>query len=200
MAHAFGRALVTVLVSLVLVASFSRSSSSSTVATALSTSSHSSSSSSSSRSGGMSFCRCACFGNSTIIPLYRPTTPSAPCLTCTRQFCLDQKLTQCVGAKNKKNGADDTEWDFDVDSGEGGDVEARCFQRDSPKSHFIVVAFLVVVSTLLALAALKHFGFDLSGTFNRSGVKGVVAEFVQFVHSVVQRRRIGQPVYSSMAS
>ena len=48
-------------------------------------------------------------------------------------------------------------------------------ERDSPKSHFIVVAFLVVVSTLLALAALKHFGFDLSGTFNRSGVKGVVA-------------------------
>ena len=47
-------------------------------------------------------------------------------------------------------------------------------ERDSPKSHFIVVCFLVIVSTLLILAGLKHFGFDLSATFNRSGAKGVV--------------------------
>ncbi|GAA5950400.1 hypothetical protein JCM3765_004533 [Sporobolomyces pararoseus] len=152
-------------------------------------------SSSSSSSSGMSFCRCACFGNSTIIPLYRPTTPSAPCLTCTRQFCLDQKLTQCVGAKGPKG-----DEDLDTATGEEGDVEARCFQRDSPKSHFIVVCFLIIVSTLLILAGLKHFGFDLSATFNRSGAKGVVTEFAQFISSVIQRRRIGQPVYSSMGS
>jgi hypothetical protein len=70
----------------------------------------------------MSFCRCACFGNSTIIPLYRPTTPSAPCLSCTRQFCLDQKLTQCVGAKTPENE------DPDTATGQEGDVEARCFR------------------------------------------------------------------------
>ncbi|GAA5907923.1 uncharacterized protein JCM6883_004060 [Sporobolomyces salmoneus] len=153
------------------------------------------SSSSSSSSSGMSFCRCACFGNSTYIPLFRPTTPSAPCLTCTRQFCLDQKLPQCIGAKGPKG-----DEDLDTATGEEGDVEARCFQRDSPKAHFIVVCFLVIVSTLLILAGLKHFGFDLSGTFNRSGVKGVVTEFAQFVSSIIQRRRIGQPMYSSMGS
>ena len=38
-----------------------------------------------------------CFTNSTIIPLYRPADPSKPCLSCTRQFCLDQKLTICRG-------------------------------------------------------------------------------------------------------
>lgn len=73
-------------------------------------------------SSGMSFCRCACFGNSTIIPLYRPTTPSAPCLSCTRQFCLDQKLVQCVGAKTPENE------DPDTATGQEGDVEARCFR------------------------------------------------------------------------
>ncbi|GAA6013266.1 hypothetical protein JCM11491_006336 [Sporobolomyces phaffii] len=152
------------------------------------------SSSSSTSSTGMSFCRCACFGNSTIIPLYRPTTPSAPCLSCTRQFCLDQKLTQCLGAKTPDNE------DPDTATGQEGDVEARCFQRDSPKSHFIVVCFLVIVSTLLALAGLKHYGFDPAATFNRSGARGVISEFAQFVASVARRRRIGQPAYSSMGS
>ncbi|GAA5922911.1 uncharacterized protein JCM15063_003464 [Sporobolomyces koalae] len=143
---------------------------------------------------GMSFCRCACFGNSTIIPLYRPTTPSAPCLSCTRQFCLDQKLPQCVNAKTPENE------DPDVATGQEGDVEARCFQRDSPKSHVIVVCFLVIVSTLMVLAGLKHYGFDLSATFNRSGARGVFTEFAQFVSAVIQRRRIGQTTYSSMSS
>ncbi|GAA6058677.1 hypothetical protein JCM10212_003365 [Sporobolomyces blumeae] len=142
---------------------------------------------------GMSFCRCACFGNSTIIPLYRPSVPSAPCLSCTRQFCLDQKLPQCVGAHTPDE-------DPDTSTGEEGDVEARCFQRDSPKSHAIVVVFLFIVSTLLVLAGLKHYGFDLSATFNRSGARGVVMEFLQFGSSMWNRRRIGQPSYSSMGS
>lgn len=36
-----------------------------------------------------------CFSNSTIIPLFRPSDPSKPCLSCTKQFCLDQKLAIC---------------------------------------------------------------------------------------------------------
>ncbi|KPV78162.1 uncharacterized protein RHOBADRAFT_9590, partial [Rhodotorula graminis WP1] len=71
--------------------------------------------------GGISFCRCTCFGkNSTIIPLYRPAVPSNPCLSCTRQFCLDQKLAACVGAQTPDE-------DPDTATGEGGDVEAKCF-------------------------------------------------------------------------
>lgn len=43
----------------------------------------------------LSYCKCICFSNSTIIPLYRPADPSKPCLSCTKQFCLDQKLAIC---------------------------------------------------------------------------------------------------------
>jgi hypothetical protein len=38
-----------------------------------------------------------CFDNFTIVPLYMPDNPSKPCLSCTRQFCLDQKLPICRG-------------------------------------------------------------------------------------------------------
>jgi hypothetical protein len=167
---------------------------------------------------GMSFCKCICFSqvqNSTIIPLYRPAVPSNPCLSCTRQFCLDQKLPACVGAQNPEE-------DPDTATGEGGDVEARCFraffllsfpfflpllllssapadattpsfstwtesppansqltlldltERDSPKSHFIVISFLVVTGTLLVLAGLKHYGLDIPAIFAAAGVRGVV--------------------------
>ncbi|GJN92148.1 hypothetical protein Rhopal_005178-T1 [Rhodotorula paludigena] len=141
----------------------------------------------------MSFCKCICFGNtanSTIIPLYRPAVPSNPCLSCTRQFCLDQKLPACVGAQTPDE-------DPDTATGEGGDVEAKCFQRDSPKSHIIVIAFLVLTSTLLVLAALKHYGLDLPAIFARAGVKGVIGELVQLVQLTVNRRR-GGPSYSSV--
>ncbi|GAA6002724.1 hypothetical protein JCM10207_007645 [Rhodosporidiobolus poonsookiae] len=135
-----------------------------------------------SSSTSMSFCSCRCFSNSTIIPLYRPANPSNPCLSCTRQFCLDQKLPQCVGAQNPEE-------DPDTATGEGGDVEARCFQRDSPKSHFIVISFLVVTGILLVLAVLKQYGLDLPAIFAQSGVRGTLQEVVQFAQSLADRRR-----------
>lgn len=67
-------------------------------------------------------CKCLCFSNSTIIPLYLPKDPLHPCLTCTRQFCLDQKLAACVGAESGKE-------DLDTGKGDEGDVEARCFRE-----------------------------------------------------------------------
>ncbi|BGP28494.1 hypothetical protein JCM10296v2_000229 [Rhodotorula toruloides] len=145
----------------------------------------------SSSSTGMSYCKCVCFGNSTIIPLYRPAIPSNPCLSCTRQFCLDQKLAACVGAQNPEE-------DPDTATGEGGDVEARCFQRDSPKSHFIVISFLVITSTLLVLAALNQYGLDLQAVFARSGLKRVAAETVDYLTHLVNRRR-GTTSYSSVS-
>jgi len=45
----------------------------------------------------LSYCKCICFSNSTIIPLYRPADETKPCLSCTRQFCVDQKLAICKG-------------------------------------------------------------------------------------------------------
>ncbi|GAA5827291.1 hypothetical protein JCM11251_001208 [Rhodosporidiobolus azoricus] len=151
-------------------------------------------------STAMTFCKCVCFGqtaNSTIIPLYRPAVPSNPCLSCTRQFCLDQKLPQCVGAQNPEE-------DPDTATGEGGDVEARCFQRDSPKSHFIVILFLVVTGILLVLAGLKHYGLDIPAIFAHTGARGVVQEITQFAQNLVERQRTGRtrggPGYSSVVS
>lgn len=76
----------------------------------------------SSSKSGMSFCKCLCFNNATILPLYLPKDPEYPCLSCTRQFCLDQKLPACIGAT-----AGDE--DLDTGTGEEGDVEARCFRE-----------------------------------------------------------------------
>lgn len=74
-----------------------------------------------STSSAMTFCKCICFSNSTIIPLYLPKDPLHPCLSCTKQFCLDQKLPACFGAHVGDE-------DLDTGTGESGDVEARCFR------------------------------------------------------------------------
>ncbi|GFZ43218.1 hypothetical protein JCM24511_00937 [Saitozyma sp. JCM 24511] len=96
----------------------------------------------------LSYCKCICFSNSTIIPLYRPANPSKPCLSCTRQFCLDQKLAICRDAEVP---------DLDVDVGTGleGDVEARCFKRDSPRDQLIVTFFVLTVFALLLWAGVR---------------------------------------------
>ncbi|WWC87994.1 uncharacterized protein L201_002896 [Kwoniella dendrophila CBS 6074] len=97
---------------------------------------------------GLSYCKCICFSNSTIIPLYRPDNIKKPCLTCTRQFCLDQKLSICKGAQVP-------ELDTDIGTGTEGDVEARCFKRDSPRDQLVVTFFLLIVFGLLLVAAIR---------------------------------------------
>ncbi|GAA5981207.1 hypothetical protein JCM10908_004023 [Rhodotorula pacifica] len=145
----------------------------------------------SSSSSAMSYCRCSCFGaNSTIIPLYRPANPDNPCLTCTRQFCLEQKLAACVGAQNPEE-------DPDTATGSGSDVEARCFQRDSPKSHFIVISFLVITSILLGIAGLKQYGIDLQAMSARMGLRGMLTELL---HWAQNRRRRGRSSYAAMST
>lgn len=68
----------------------------------------------------ISLCKCTCripggepAGNTTIVPLYLPKDPDFPCLSCSRQFCLDQKLASCVGATDEQ------------------DFEARCFRTSA---------------------------------------------------------------------
>lgn len=92
-----------------------------------------------------------CFDNSTIIPLWRPELlqdPGKPCLSCTRQFCLDQKLPICKGAEVP-------ELDPDVGTGTEGDVEARCFKRDSKRDEIVVIAFVVITAGLLLFAKVR---------------------------------------------
>ncbi|KAK7064219.1 hypothetical protein R3P38DRAFT_30593 [Favolaschia claudopus] len=95
------------------------------------------------------FCKCICFGtNNSILPLTMPDNPSQPCLSCTKQWCLNQNLKICAGAT-----LGDT--NPDTATGKEGDVEARCFQRDSPRDQLVVTLFLLTVFGLLLGAGVK---------------------------------------------
>ncbi|KIJ25750.1 hypothetical protein M422DRAFT_236822 [Sphaerobolus stellatus SS14] len=95
-----------------------------------------------------SFCKCICFQNYTILPLSEPENPSKPCLSCTKQWCLDKKLDICVDASLG-------DINPDTATGKEGDVEARCFKRDSPRDQLVVTLFLLTVFGLLVGAGIK---------------------------------------------
>jgi len=95
------------------------------------------------------FCKCICFqSNYSILHLDIPDNPSQPCLSCTKQWCLNQNLPICAGAS-----LGDT--NPDTATGKEGDVEARCFQRDSPRDQLVVTLFLLTVFGLLLGAGVK---------------------------------------------
>ncbi|KAF9241368.1 hypothetical protein BU15DRAFT_24344, partial [Melanogaster broomeanus] len=97
----------------------------------------------------INFCKCICFqSNYSILPMVTPDNPSKPCLSCTKQWCLNQNLDICDGAS-----LGDT--DPDTATGMEGDVEARCFQRDSPRDQLVVTLFLLTVFGLLLSAGIK---------------------------------------------
>lgn len=95
-----------------------------------------------------------------------PDNPSKPCLSCTKQWCINQNLPICAGAS-----LGDT--DPDTATGKEGDVEARCFreclllcscvplptvispERDSPRDQLVVTLFLLIVFGLLLGAGIK---------------------------------------------
>ncbi|KAF2993389.1 hypothetical protein E8E13_000689 [Curvularia kusanoi] len=93
-----------------------------------------------------SFCKCTCFGNSTIVALDAPSTTSKPnlelrpraskksCNDCNRQFCLSYSF--CKGEKEEK-------------------VVTTCFQRDSTKDQVVVLAFIAATVGLLGYAGVR---------------------------------------------
>ncbi|BEJ18075.1 hypothetical protein CspHIS471_0703520 [Cutaneotrichosporon sp. HIS471] len=88
-----------------------------------------------------SYCKCICFSNSTIVALDRPNVDlSKPCMSCTRQFCLDLKLQICKGA---------TVPELDTDTGTGAE------ERDSPRDQIIVTSFLFLVVGMLLFAGVR---------------------------------------------
>lgn len=96
------------------------------------------------------FCKCICFGsNYTILQMHTPDNPSKPCLSCNKQWCLNQNLPICAGAS-----LGDT--DPDTATGKEGDVEARCFQRDSPRDQLVVTLFLLTVLGLLLTSGIRN--------------------------------------------
>ncbi|EGN93323.1 hypothetical protein SERLA73DRAFT_189898 [Serpula lacrymans var. lacrymans S7.3] len=96
------------------------------------------------------FCKCICFqSNYTILLLDKPDDPSKPCLTCNKQWCLNQNLSICAGAS-----LGDT--NPDTATGKEGDVEARCFQRDSPRDQLVVTLFLLTIIGLLLGVGVRN--------------------------------------------
>ncbi|KAF2191125.1 hypothetical protein K469DRAFT_720107 [Zopfia rhizophila CBS 207.26] len=93
-----------------------------------------------------SFCKCTCFGNSTIVALDSPVSqkPSPgslknraakkTCNDCNRQFCLS--YTFCKGEKEDN-------------------VFTTCFQRDSAKDQAVVFIFIFATVGLLSYAAVR---------------------------------------------
>lgn len=165
---------------------------------------------SSSGASAMTFCKCLCFTNSTILPLCAPVR-SSPCPTappdthpqtfprtrCTRasparvssvsirnfprasaQSPVTRTSTPARARAATSRRAVSVRASLLTSA-----VRADCSQyyhppaeRDSPKSHFIVVAFIVVTSSLLFGAGLKQFaGFDIQDTWSRGGVRGVIS-------------------------
>jgi len=95
------------------------------------------------------FCKCTCFAsNYTILQLVNVDNPSQPCLSCTKQWCINQNLAICAGASVG-------ETDPDVGTGKEGDVEAKCFQRDSPRDQLVVTLYLLIVFGLVLGAGIK---------------------------------------------
>ncbi|KAF1921148.1 hypothetical protein BDU57DRAFT_38877 [Ampelomyces quisqualis] len=93
-----------------------------------------------------SFCKCTCFGNSTIValdaaPVKKPAAPDLraraskkTCNDCNRQFCLGYSF--CKGEKEEN-------------------VLTTCFQRDSAKDQVIVYVFIVATLGLLGWAGIR---------------------------------------------
>ncbi|KIM24046.1 hypothetical protein M408DRAFT_245468 [Serendipita vermifera MAFF 305830] len=108
---------------------------------------------------GSYWCKCICFSNYTILPVPTTEQTTQPCLTCTKKWCLDQEISTCAGAVLEPINPDTA-------TGKEGDVEARCFERDSPRDQLVVTVFLVLVFGLLVGAAVKGRMEQTNSTLN----------------------------------
>ncbi|OAL00457.1 hypothetical protein IQ06DRAFT_293787 [Phaeosphaeriaceae sp. SRC1lsM3a] len=94
-----------------------------------------------------SFCKCTCFGNSTIVALgaspsdkkpinpdLRPRASKKTCNDCNRQYCLGYSF--CKGEKEEN-------------------VVTTCFQRDSAKDQAVVFIFIGATLGLLGWAGVR---------------------------------------------
>ncbi|PVI07303.1 hypothetical protein DM02DRAFT_608848 [Periconia macrospinosa] len=96
-----------------------------------------------------SFCKCTCFGNSSIVALDAPVDPNKSptklpdlreraskktCNDCNRQFCLSYPF--CKGEEEEN-------------------VVTTCFQRDSAKDQAVVWIFILATVGLLSYAGVR---------------------------------------------
>ncbi|KAJ1955333.1 hypothetical protein IWQ62_005554 [Dispira parvispora] len=86
----------------------------------------------------ISFCKCLCGQNVTIIPI-SPVPEKDSCTKCTKAFCFKLEPTLCEGA------------------GTGETVSVSCFQRDSYKDEVVVWLFLLITVGLLLAALVKPY-------------------------------------------
>jgi hypothetical protein len=153
-----------------------------------------------------------CFqSNYSILRLEIPDNPSKPCLSCTKQWCLNQNLPICAGAS-----LGDT--NPDTATGKEGDVEARCFrafpnhvlkvwivsdcslERDSPRDQIVVTVFLLMVFGLLLTAGVKSrmqkAGLDTAFNWSNSRRWWEVRNFIPAFKILMPdfAKRLGCPV------
>ena len=84
-----------------------------------------------------------------------PDDPSKPCLSCTKQWCLNQNLPKCAGASLGDANPDTA-------TGKEGDIEARCFRafRSDPDLPHMALQHILLI---LPPSSHKHiFGFHTS--------------------------------------
>ncbi|PVU85833.1 hypothetical protein BB559_006754 [Furculomyces boomerangus] len=101
----------------------------------------------------ISYCKCTCDRNSTIIELTRfalsnlphaskpidgSTLAKNPCMNCTKALCNIAEPDLCNGAAV------------------GDEIVPLCFQRDSLQDKIVVEGFLLVVSGLLLYSIFKN--------------------------------------------
>ncbi|EMR10780.1 hypothetical protein PNEG_00928 [Pneumocystis murina B123] len=94
-----------------------------------------------------SYCKCTCFGNSTVLRLSKPTLKNKPCQDCTKKFCLEQNLPICQNVQFKNS----------EDLMENTDISTICFQRESIKDMTFIYIFIIITGILLILAPLRPY-------------------------------------------
>ncbi|OLL22124.1 hypothetical protein NEOLI_005407 [Neolecta irregularis DAH-3] len=92
----------------------------------------------------LSYCKCICSKNSTIIPLTDPIDPVKPCNQCTRKFCLDYNLPACTAMTDQE------------------EITTICFQRESRKDKAIIIMFLGVTGGLMGIALIRKIAPNLT--------------------------------------
>ncbi|UZJ55105.1 hypothetical protein CBS101457_004425 [Exobasidium rhododendri] len=112
-------------------------------------------------------CRCTCFvTNTTIVPLFSPVDPQNPCTTCTRQFCLNQGLEACKGARIERP-------DADTGTGWEGEVWAKCLRPDSNRDKTLISLYVLIILGLLAIATFRDRVEGIMGNIHLHSLSGV---------------------------
>ncbi|KTW30284.1 hypothetical protein T552_04084 [Pneumocystis carinii B80] len=109
-----------------------------------------------------SYCKCTCFGNSTILRLNESTIKNKPCQDCTKEFCLEQSLPICqnIQFKNPEDLIENTDISticFRTNKGKIMNNINGFIERESIKDMTFIYIFIIITGILLILAPLRPY-------------------------------------------